>query len=87
MLNVFQGGMLMVLVVNMIQAVESMTMTDTKPQDRLRKEARRILEDNVFDTVWYLMLLLIIVWIGAIALLATQLSYEYGHLALSLIHI
>ena len=84
MLNVFQGGMLMVLVVNMIQAVESMTMTDTKPQDRLRKEARRILEDNVFDTVWYLMLLLIIVWIGAIALLATQLSYEYGHLAWSI---
>lgn len=84
MLNVFQGGMLVVLVVNMIQAVEPMTMTDMKPQDRLRKEVRRILEDNVFDTVWYLTLLLAVVWFCAIALVATQLSFEYGHLAWSI---
>lgn len=84
MLNVFQGGMLVVLVVNMIQAVEPMAVTDLKPQDRLRKEVRRILEDNVFDTVWYLTLLLAIVWFGAIALVATQLSFEYGHLSWSI---
>lgn len=76
LLNVFQGGMLLVLVVNMVQAVEPMAMSKMKPRDRLRSRVRPFLEDNVFDTVWYLTLLVTIVWAGIIAIMVTHVSYD-----------
>ena len=76
LLNVFQGGMVLVLVVNMVQAVEPMAMAALKPKDRLRKSVRAFLDDSVFDNVWYLTLLVAMVWAGAIALTVSHLSYE-----------
>ena len=85
LLNVFQGGMILVLVVNMVQAVEPMAMADLKPKDRLRKGVRKFLEDSVFDTVWYLTLLVTIVWAGIIALVVLHLPYEAEHLGWSIV--
>ena len=76
LLNVFQAGMVLVLVVNMVQAVEPLAMADMKPKDRLRTRVRPFLEDTVFDTVWYLTLLVTIVWAGIIALMVAYLPYE-----------
>ncbi|CAM9316365.1 unnamed protein product [Laminaria digitata] len=85
LLNVFQGGMIVALVVNMIQAVEPMAMADLKAKDRLRSHVRPFLEDTVFDTKWYLTLLVTIVWAGIIALMVTYLPYGGNHLGWSIV--
>ena len=85
LLNVFQAGMILVLVVNMVQAVEPMANANLKPRDRLRKRVRPILEDTVFDTRWYLTLLVTIVWAGIIALMVTHLPYETERLGWSIV--
>ncbi|CAM9465876.1 unnamed protein product, partial [Laminaria digitata] len=85
LLNVFQGIMILVLVVNMVQAVEPMAMADLKPKDRLRKGVRKFLDDSVFNTVWYLTLLVTIVWAGIIALVVAHLPYEADHLGWSFV--
>ena len=75
--------MLLVLVVNMVQAVEPMAMADLKPKDRLRKGVRKFLGGSVFDTVWYLTLLVSFVWAGFISLIVVHLPYEADHLGWS----
>lgn len=68
--------MLAVLVVNMVQAVEPMAFSDIRPKDRLKPWARTYLDDNVFDTKWYLTLLVGALWAGIIAVVVTQLEYD-----------
>ncbi|CAM9116254.1 unnamed protein product [Scytosiphon promiscuus] len=75
-LNGFQGAMLAVLVVNMVQAVEPMALSEIRPKDRLKPWARRYLDDNVFDTKWYLTLLVGALWAGIIAVVVTHLQYD-----------
>ena len=75
LLNGFQAAMLAVLVVNMVQAVEPMSTTPISPKDRLKPWARTYLDDNVFDTEWYLTLIVGALWAGIIAVVVTQLSY------------
>lgn len=75
-LNGFQAAMLAVLVVNMVQAVEPMTLSEIRPKDRLKPWARSYLDDNVFDTKWYLTLLVGALWAGIIALVVTHLEYD-----------
>lgn len=88
LLNLLQGAMLAVLVINMVQAVEPMaaiTGSQRGPgQDRLRPWARAYLEDKVFDTVWYLTLLVAIIWAGVIAAVVANLSYDENNLGWSI---
>lgn len=76
LLNVFLGGMMAVLVVNMVQAVEPMANLDLRPRDRLKPWARKYLENKVFDTVWYLTLLVTLVWAAVIAVTVLLLPYN-----------
>lgn len=80
LLNGFQAAMLAVLVINMVQAVEPMAVSQVKPKDRLKPWARNYLDDNVFDTKWYLTLMVGVLWGGIIAIVVTQLSYESNNL-------
>ncbi|CAM9292664.1 unnamed protein product, partial [Hapterophycus canaliculatus] len=75
-LNGFQAAMLAVLVVNMVQAVEPMALSEIRPKDRLKPWARTYLDENVFDTKWYLTVLVGALWAGIIALVVTQLHYD-----------
>ncbi|CAM9531122.1 unnamed protein product [Ectocarpus sp. 12 AP-2014] len=78
LLNGFQAAMIAVLVVNMVQAVEPMDMSRVSPKDRLRPWARKYLDDNVFDTKWYLTLLVGVLWSGAVAVtIYVGISYEF----------
>lgn len=80
LLNGFQAAMLAVLVINMVQAVEPMAETQSSPKDRLKPWARTYLDDNVFDTKWYLTLIVGALWGGIIAVVVTQASYDARHL-------
>ena len=80
LLNGFQAAMLAVLVINMVQAVEPMALSEISPKDRLYPWARRYLDDTVFDTEWSLTLIVGAVWAGIIAVVVTQLSYDEEHL-------
>lgn len=80
LLNVFQGLMLAVLVMNMVQAVEPIALSNTGLADHLRSWAKIYLEEKVYDTVWYLTLIVALVWAGVIAVVVSQLSYESDHL-------
>ncbi len=80
LLNGFQAAMLAVLVINMVQAVEPMTLSVLSPKDRLLPWARRYLDDTVFDTQWSLTLIVAVLWGGIIAVVVTQLSYDEEHL-------
>eukprot|EP00903_Cladosiphon_okamuranus_P008292 g7979.t1 len=76
LLNGFQAVMLAVLVINMVQAVEPMSLQPASPKDRLYPWARTYLDDNVFDTEWYLTLIVGALWAGIIAVVVTQLPYD-----------
>lgn len=80
LLNGFQAAMIVVLVVNMVQAVEPMSSSRLSPKDRLKPWARTYLDDNVFDTEWYLTLMVGALWAGIIAIVVTQLPYDSEHL-------
>lgn len=80
LLNSFQAAMLAVLVINMVQAVEPMAVSQIKPKDRLKPWARKYLDDNVFDTKWYLTLMVGVLWSGIIAIVVTHLSYDSKNL-------
>lgn len=72
--------MLAVLVINMVQAVEPMSASRLSPKDRLKSWARTYLDDNVFDTEWYLTLMVAALWAGIIAIVVTQLPYDSDNL-------
>ena len=76
LLNGFQAAMLAVLVINMVQAVEPMSLQPRSPKDRLYPWARTYLDDNVFDTEWHLTLMVGALWAGIIAVVVTQLPYD-----------
>lgn len=79
LLNLFQGGFLVVLVMNMIQAVVPMTLTNGKPvSSLLRPWAKKMLQDTVIDTVWYLTLLVALVWAVAIAAVVSTRKFDDG---------
>lgn len=80
LLNGFQAAMLAVLVINMVQAVEPMSTTPISPKDRLKPWARTYLDDNVFDTEWYLTLMVGALWAGIIVVVVTQLPYDSENL-------
>lgn len=80
LLNGFQAAMLAVLVINMVQAVEPMSASRLSPKDRLKPWARTYLDDNVFDTEWYLTLIVGAVWAGIIAVVVLHLPYDSEHL-------
>lgn len=72
--------MLAVLVINMVQAVEPMSSSRPSPKDRLYPWARTYLDDNVFDTEWYLTLIVGVLWASIIVIVVTQLPYDSEHL-------
>ena len=76
LLNGFQSLMVVVLIINMVQALEPMETSNLLPRDRLRKWAKVFLDDGLYDKVWYLTLIVGLVWAGVIAAVVTQLSYE-----------
>lgn len=78
-LCVFQAAMIAVLIFNMVQAAEPMALAEINARDRLRPWALTYLEEKVFDTVWYLTLLVALVWASIIAGAALLLSYDSHH--------
>lgn len=67
LLNTFQVAMIVVLLVNMVQAVSPMAQQVRRIKNILRPWAVQILEETVVDTAWYLTLLVAVLWAGVIA--------------------